>query len=104
MKGFFSKCCHLQTFVDVAARRLFVRLLKSLFALTLEPGPRHVALALLAADCRVGPARVHPLAPLGLLAVYPVSPSAFATVCQEISIERLAFEFLPLNNLEGPSV
>ena len=45
-----------------------------------------MALAVLAADCRVGPARVHPFAPLGLLAVYPVGPSALAPGCQEFRI------------------
>ena len=71
---------YLQALINVAARRLVVCLLKSLIALALEAGPRHLARAVLATDGRVGPARVHPLAPLRLLAVNPVGPAALAPV------------------------
>ena len=71
---------YLQALINVAARRLVVGLLKSLVALALEAGPRHLARAVLPADGGVGPARVHPLAPLRLLAVYPVGPAALAPV------------------------
>ena len=45
-----------------------------------------MALAVLAAYGRVGPARVYPLASLGLLTVYAIGSPAFASTYQEVMI------------------